>query len=269
MNCSFVTSFTFPSLKALALSLRYLCVLGGEVRVTVTDRKEHSEVCFAVIGDTKRNYAEVLFNRVVNGKIWTERFDGYCDVNSTYCFVVHGPLFLRVLRLFEGSETFTIKLSSDLTTIFVHGDGLERGARLSVLHDLGPHLNVEHGVGYFHSIPNTREFQHVVEFVKSSDEIACCISIDFNDMYSFIELKTSTATASVAIDNQSIQSRVEGGAAIEELASFASLASSVGLDAKLSVGVGSGGLVVFKLEWNSCVSENSEKSVAYLYSCVG
>ncbi|AAQ15631.1 hypothetical protein, conserved [Trypanosoma brucei brucei TREU927] len=268
MNTEDSSLFTlkFLSVRAVIHSLRYLCSRDASVRFVVSVAGGSPEVRLTRVGVPDYSYTEVVLRAGDAGKKWKEVQLHDSNDEDVFSFVIHGPLLLRTLQMFERSKPVKLGLCSDLTSIFLYSDGYERWVRLGVFHDLGPMLNVRQPISALHRVADLQAFCHIARFVRNSQDGTCVVVLGFDNMNSFIELRTTEAMVSVLLDGETLRRRYEGRAGKEEVTAFAEYASRVADDAVLSVGFGTDGLAVFQLKWGGPPA-HCEESSAYLYFC--
>ncbi|KEG09126.1 hypothetical protein DQ04_05761020 [Trypanosoma grayi] len=259
-----VVSFTFPSLKTLSCCLKYLSLQGGAIRLVHSRRVGSSEVHLSGSGVPECSYSEVVVEVRENGGVVKTASADAANDEDDISWVVDGPLLVRVLRIFEGYGSLTVGLGCDLTSVVLYSQGSERWAKIGALHDLGPLLRVEHEGTVLHRVSDVEAFCHIVQFVATSPDATCAVILRFDNLQSFVELRTSAATASALVNGESLQRHFEGCARTAELSAFAELALRFIASATLFVGFGMENLAMFKLEWHSVPSE---VSTAFLYFC--
>ncbi|KAH9578325.1 hypothetical protein LSM04_002351 [Trypanosoma melophagium] len=264
MNEYSVASFTLPSVNILSYCLKYLCFKDNGIKFVLSTRKGSSELRLTRSDVPECSYSEVIVelpeNEMMINKIPTD--DSKCEKSISW--MVDGNLFLRVLRLFENHEYVTFHLGCDLTNVYLQSVECERWARISVLHDLGPVLNVDHEVTVLHRICYLQDFFHIVRYIASTNEATCTILLRFDNLQSVMELKTTNATASLLVDAQSLHDRIEGRVATMELVTFADLAMRVRQNASLYIGMGTDNLTFFRLDWKTIFMK---QLTASLYFC--
>ncbi|ORC90663.1 uncharacterized protein TM35_000084610 [Trypanosoma theileri] len=264
MNEHSVASFTLPSVKILSSCLRYLSFKDNGIKFVLSTRKGSSELRLTRSDVPECSYSEVIIelpeNEMMINKIATD--DSKCEKSISW--IIDCSLFLRVLRLFENYEYVTLHLGCDLTNVYLHSVECERWARVAVLHDLGPLLNVDNEVTVLHRICSLQDFFHIVRYIATTNEATCTVLLRFDNLQSVMELKTTSATASLVVDGQSLQDRIEGRVATMELVAFADLAMRVRQNASLHIGIGMNDLTFFRLDWKTITMR---QSTASLYFC--
>lgn len=265
MKASSLVSFTFLSTKTLCSCLKYLCAQGNTIKFLCSKRVGLSEARLSSTCVSDCSFSEIIIDVLVEESMLSEmEVSSIADAENSFSWVVDGPLFLRILRLFEGCDSLTVELGSDLTSVFLYSKMCERWARMGVLHDLGPHINIEHAVSTLHRISDIYAFCHIVRFVASTQDAVCTVTLRFDNLQAYIELKTLHAMASALVDGELLQSRIGGCVKTVELFEFAELALQVKTGATLYVGFGAGDLAMLKLAWKPTLLE---RSTAILYFC--
>ncbi|RNE99507.1 hypothetical protein TraAM80_08141 [Trypanosoma rangeli] len=257
-----LVSFTFPLTKTLSCCLRYLCIQSNAIKIIFSHRCGCSELRLAGINIPECSFSEIVIEIFHNNRIIEASNADITSIKKSVSWAVDGPLMFRALRLFEGYIPLTLELTCDLTSVLMYQEECGRWARIGALHDLGPTLNVDHGIMVLHRVHDLQAFCHIVRFIATSEEVKCTVALRFDNLQTFIELKNSNATASALVEGELLQGHVEGSARTAELFGFAELAMRVSDTAALFVGLGSDNLAMFRLDWQSVPSERSS---AFLY----